>query len=110
MTPDIAAIRERSALWVKNGCPQPEHQYDMAPNDRAALLAHIDSGWIPTRERNPEKHGAYIVSVQHAKWTDLVEVREDVWNGKEWRDGSEIGWVVLAWRPLPEPYRPGGEG
>ena len=42
MSASIAAIRERSGLWVRNGCPQPEHQYDMAPNDRADLLAMLD--------------------------------------------------------------------
>jgi len=50
MTPDIAAIRERVALWVKNGCPQPEHQYDMAPNDRAALLALLDEAVAALRD------------------------------------------------------------
>ena len=53
MTPDIAAIRERSALWVKNGCPQPEHQYDMAPNDRADLLVLLGEALAALRGMLP---------------------------------------------------------
>ena len=71
MTPDIAAIRERVALWVKNGCPQPEHQYDMAPNDRAALLALLDEAVAALRDalnpltyRLPEEANAAIGAIE----------------------------------------------
>ena len=71
MSTDIVAIRERSALWVKNGCPQPEHQYDMATNDRAALLALLDEAAAALRDalnpltyRLPEEANAAIGAIE----------------------------------------------
>lgn len=68
-------------------------------------------GWIPCSERMPEKPKEnpefenkkleiYLVSIHGTKYSFRA-----FWNGESFTDG----WTkvdVLAWRPLPEPYRP----
>ena len=69
------------------------------------------ASWIPVVERTPEKPKEnplydnkplelYLVSVKN---TDCV-IRA-FWNGASFTDGWEK-LDVLAWMPLPEPYRP----
>ncbi len=76
--------------------------------------------WIPTSERRPSEKGMYLVTMtEQATAEDLgfdldnVEVRK-MWFGKEgWRLPHHIPeWIndvicndVIAWMPLPDPYR-----
>lgn len=62
--------------------------------------------WIPCSERLPEESGTYIVNaienhivhVTFAKWMPRI---------KRWNlTGSRSYWKVIAWMPLPKPYRP----
>ncbi len=64
--------------------------------------------WIPCTERLPEKQGTYLVTGP-ARWRqDLMIVAVETYIGK-----PEVGAVwtpvevayVLAWMPLPEPWR-----
>lgn len=65
-------------------------------------------GWIPVTERLPDKSGLYLVT-EHTAYG--VEVHSRYWNLRP--DGSFwSGWhgdEVLAWQPLPTPYREGGQ-
>ena len=75
------------------------------------IRKHMTAGWIPVDERlpeepkeNPEFEGKkielYLVSVKGTKYPFRA-----MWNGKVFTDG----WCkceVIAWRPLPETYRP----
>lgn len=83
---------------------------DFARDIRAAAQSLIDgqpeiSRWIPVEERLPEKPNEnpllerYLVSVKN---TDCV-IRA-FWNGASFTDGWEK-LDVLAWMPLPEPYK-----
>lgn len=61
--------------------------------------------WIPCSERLPEKpmfaDQGYIVQQKHV--TDPFCL---YWNGENWTDVyNEIEEDVIAWMPLPEPYR-----
>lgn len=70
-----------------------------------------NDGWIPVEEcppeepeQNPEFEGKkielYLVTVKGTKYPFRA-----MWNGKFFTDGwSKCN--VIAWRPLPEPYRP----
>lgn len=65
------------------------------------------SKWIPASERLPDRAGHYICTV---KWEDNSIGTHDVWwhNGistiHKWTlDGIDV--VVIAWQPLPEPYK-----
>lgn len=73
---------------------------------RDILEKHMNDGWIPVKEQLPEEAGIYIVNaltgersiVTFAKWQNRYK-RFDM-------SGARAYWRVIAWRPLPEPYRP----
>ena len=75
--------------------------YDMA-------IEALQDDWIPVSERLPEKNGNYIVSLE-----DAVDTYARFFNGKWFMPlfGSiarEYGeYEVIAWMPLPEPYKGG---
>ena len=54
--------------------------------------------WIPVSKRLPKENGFYLTSTMYG------EVYLDAWNGINWERSEEI----LAWQPLPEPYREEG--
>ena len=66
------------------------------------IRKHMNDGWIPAKEK-PTEGGLYVVTMSGS----LVDQEEpfvglaDFEDG-EWFDGDD----VIAWRPLPEPYRP----
>ena len=71
-------------------------------------------GWIPCSRELPKKDGQYIVTVKY----EHVDGYEDIYSEHgEWVDGhwdagyGHCGRVekVLAWQPLPKPYREGGK-
>lgn len=75
------------------------------------IRKHMNDGWIPVEERlpeepkeNPEFEGKkielYLVTVNGTKYPFRA-----MWNGKVFTDGWRKC-KVIAWRPLPEPYRP----
>jgi hypothetical protein len=62
--------------------------------------------WIPVSERLPEENGFYLATYdgeicgENEPVTGLAEYE----NGK-WVDDEEDYQCVLAWMPLPEPYK-----
>lgn len=60
-------------------------------------------GWIPVEDRLPEKNKTVLVCQRGG----VIEV---AWHdGYRWKTGfshAEWLWDVVAWRPMPEPYRP----
>ena len=53
--------------------------------------------WIPVSERLPKENSFYLTS------TMFGEVYLNKWNGINWERTEE----VLAWMPLPNPYKEG---
>ena len=51
--------------------------------------------WIPCSERLPNQNGKYLV-VGRQKAINILKFDGGRWYGK---------WVIVAWMPLPEPYR-----
>ena len=72
-----------------------------------SIRKHINDGWVSVEERLPENDGIYIATMdgeivgQKIPFTGLAEFE----NGK-WVDDEDDYNCVIAWRPLPEPYRP----
>ena len=79
--------------------------------------------WMPTSARQPEENGTYLVTMTKRADADFlgeplneVEVRKmryhDGWklprHVPEWINDA-IEQEVIAWQPLPEPYREDGE-
>lgn len=64
-----------------------------------------EHGWIPISERLPEKPVAgedcYLIQAQYVEQPFVA-----YWDGRNWTDECyEIAKHVIAWMPLPEPYR-----
>lgn len=51
--------------------------------------------WIPCSERLPDKNGKYLV-VGRQKAINILKFDGGRWYGK---------WGVVAWMPMPEPYK-----
>lgn len=55
--------------------------------------------WIPVSERLPEK-------CSYTLWcASSGYVRSDYFNGEFWEDAKRYCYEVIAWMPLPEPYK-----
>jgi hypothetical protein len=55
--------------------------------------------WIPVTERLPEASGLYLVSVKNdheRRYSKTAWFEKDVWFARQ---------DVIAWMPLPEPYK-----
>ena len=57
--------------------------------------------WIPVSERLPDEYGEYMITYRLMKGQEVV--RKDIYNDhfKRFNEGS----CVIAWKPLPEPYK-----
>lgn len=64
------------------------------------------SRWIPVSERLPEEDGEYLVT-KRAVWTGKEEVDISRWyeDDIETNNGFYKADKVIAWQPLPEPYK-----
>ena len=79
-----------------------------------------NDGWIPVEERLPEEYGEYLVTIVPsagylwakriiANFSDLMGIvkKPIFYTGEVGKiDFEDITDMVIAWRPLPEPYRP----
>ena len=70
------------------------------------IRKHMNDGWIPVEERLPEEAGTYIVNALNGE-RDIVTFAK--WQNRYKRfdmTGARAYWRIIAWRPLPETYRP----
>ena len=76
--------------------------------------------WIPVSERLPEKYGSYLVAWKPCNMSEEYVVKRSgvphFYEILEYDPDDESGWIesieqatgeyeILAWMPLPEPYR-----
>ena len=85
---------------------------------KSIVRKYMNDGWIPAKERLPERtldekineeYKKYLVFIDSVDGWDVDIALYDFWNDKRWReahDGYDEIENVIAWRPLPEPYRP----
>ena len=64
-----------------------------------------DTEWIPCSERLPEKNKEVLISCDWG--VDIGEYGDDGWRS-EWINHYDDD-AVLAWMPLPKPYKGGDE-
>ena len=81
---------------------------------KAIIHDHINDGWIPVKERLPEVDAdieeaiedddcpEYNVTIRGASESTTLKYSPD----GTWFDDNGYVYDVIAWRPLPEPYRP----
>lgn len=85
--------------------------------------AQPEQRWIPVTERLPEANGRYLITrglnacgamwnrVYIANYSDLMGLKSERiwWNGNVGKSDFERIDDVIAWMPLPEPYRAEGD-
>ena len=108
---EIDQEKKNAALSIRHTTGYKAGQIRMAERIEEIIRKHMNDGWIPVEERlpeepkeNPEFEGKeiklYLVTVKGAKYPFRA-----MWNRKVFTDGwSKCN--VIAWRPLPEPYKP----
>lgn len=71
-----------------------------------------ETKWIPCSERMPEEAYGCLVTVMDCEaysMEDFENIYPEFvgWDGETWNDGDgeEIPFEVIAWMPLPEPYK-----
>ena len=72
------------------------------------VAEEYNGGWIPCSERLPEEYGEYIVwwtDITKSKYYEIVEYEpSNGWIG-DIPQAVEGKYSVIAWQPLPEPYK-----
>lgn len=105
----LDALGERPLVWSdKDDYALGErNQYDM---DRLAIetVPSAQPGWIPWDSgRFPEESGTYTVTAYDGA-TKRVTYAKYQKRLKRWElTGARAYWRVLAWMPLPEPWKGG---
>lgn len=75
--------------------------------------ADAEQRWIPVSERLPEKPYGCLVTIEDeepmtGQWFENILPYFVGWDGERWNDadGEQCPFEVIAWMPLPEPYKP----
>lgn len=83
------------------------------------IRKHINDGWIPVQDKLPEDDVDVLIAyadIDDENYTDIcittygyAYLGGNKLDFKEWRSPFEYfrsNYKVIAWQPLPEPYRP----
>ena len=88
--------------------------YPLQKFEEDAVHAVIDAlpHWIPVTERLPEEPFGCLVTVWDTNPITMEEFENILpyfvgWDGERWNDadGEQCPFEVLAWMPLPEPFK-----
>lgn len=78
------------------------------------LSAQPETKWIPCSEGLPKKPYGCLVTVWDTNPITMDEFENILpyfvgWDGEQWNDadGEQCPFEVIAWKPLPKPYREG---
>lgn len=69
-------------------------------------MGEVAEDWISVEERLPEEP-KYIEDSYIVQQENVIDPFSAYWDGKEWTDTNDDPVKgVIAWRPLPKPYKP----
>ena len=103
---EIDQEKKNAALSTRHTTGYKAGQIRIAERIEDIIRKHMNDGWIPVSIRMPEKAGTYIINVLDGE-RDIVTFAK--WQNRYKRfdmTGARAYWRIIAWRPLPEPYRP----
>jgi len=105
---DYADMREALNMAIK-ALEQQQYIHDTCKKC-VEFSEFIQTGWIPTSERQPEENGNYLAFYHSGDETATLEfMMVDHCNaGGGWlheKSGKKSYTKVIAWQPLPEPYK-----
>ena len=77
------------------------------PTERDSLIVAVqlafnslyEPHWIPMKERLPKEKGEYLCQEEQG----FLYV--DTWDGEYWECAADNFGIVIAWQPLPEPFK-----
>lgn len=97
----LCRLRSDIAVFI----PRFKHQYCNTLNEIIEELEQQPkTGWIPCSERLPEENGNYLVTVEANDGTASIKFQMVDHYGPKWlHEGKRE--KVIAWMPLPEPYK-----
>ena len=91
---------------------------DMAKMAKKIIRKHLTDGWIPVQDKLPKDDVDVLITyadIDDENYTDIcittygyAYLGGNKLDFKEWRSPFEYfktNYKVIAWRPLPEPYR-----
>ena len=102
---------EESLIWETSyNIKRAENKLEREVAERIEnFKAELNSSeWIPCSERLPEEGAVVLVSLEEDEdWSWVRLVREGYYDEGYWfdTDGAHYGLEILAWMPLPEPYK-----
>lgn len=98
---EIDQEKKNAALSIRHTTGYKAGQIRMAERIEEIIRKHMNDGWISAKEK-PAEDGFYVATMSGA----LVDQEEPFVGLAEFEDGEWVdGDDVIAWRPLPEPYR-----
>lgn len=81
----------------------------LVPEKITELKERVNGGWIPVEERLPKAGEHVLVSFRSAGFLPATAIISENgrWSMLQGTKGfNDVTEDVIAWRPLPEPYRP----
>ena len=97
-------IRRQAAIdatWFEPSYTDPFNVLTEVRDRLKALpSAQPEQRWIPCSERLPEEMGTYMTTIDYGEHGLATGQRYYYGGGLKWNDEC-----VIAWMPLPEPYR-----
>ena len=109
-------ILERIDSYIEDAKSEGDFSYikpfEIAKIAVQEVAEEYNGGWIPCSERLPEDAFGCLVTIidcEPLTQTDFENILPYVvgYDGESWNDedGNEIPFEVIAWKPLPEPYK-----
>ena len=98
------------AIRIIRNIPSASHDEDFLKGMAQGYKAGVEDSvkpkqgeWIPVSERLPKRQGYYICTCKDGgKYKRATVVK---WSNGWQLTGARAYWVVLAWMPLPEPWK-----
>ena len=120
---EIDQEKKNAALSIRHTTGYKAGQIRMAERIEEIIRKHMNDGWIPVEERLPEDDIEVLITYadvdnENETGIDITTYGYATLGGnklgyKEWRNPFlyfKGNYKVVAWRPLPEPYRPERNG